>query len=149
MRKSMTAMLALIGTMGTGIAGAQAAAIPITAVTTAELLADFNVIVENDSNANDINGPVLVGGNLGAGTGPLNSNNVVLGTTAGTTAIAGYGEVDIFGDHTASNNPTHGTVFVGGPSSGTFTGASSVTFNYAFPPGTTPADNAATFQNNI
>jgi choice-of-anchor A domain-containing protein len=92
---------------------------------------------------------VLVGNNLGTGTGPLNSSGVVLGTTAGTTAITGYGEVDIFGDHTASNNDTHGTVFVGGPSSGTFTGATSVTVNYAFPPGTSTTDNAATFQNNI
>jgi choice-of-anchor A domain-containing protein len=149
MRKPMTAMLALIGAVGAGMPAAQAAAIPITSVTTAELLADFNVIVENDSNANDINGPVLVGNDLGPGTGLLNSNNVILGTTSGTTAITGYGEVDIFGDHSDVNNPTHGTVFVGGPMSGTFEGAASVTFNYAFPPGTSTAANAATFQNDI
>ena len=73
----------------------------------------------------------------------------MLGTTPGTTAIVGYGEVNIFGNHTASNNNTHGNVFVGGSSSGTFIGASSVTFNHRFPPGATVADNPTTFQNNI
>jgi hypothetical protein len=133
----------------TGAATVEAAPIPITSVTPSVLLADFNVIVENDDNSNDINGPVLVGGNLGTGTGPLNSNGIVLGTTPGTTAITGYGEVDIFGNHTASNNNTNGSVFVGGASSGTFTGASSVTFNYAFPPGASVSNNPATFNTYI
>jgi PEP-CTERM motif len=128
---------------------AEAAPIPITSVTPAELLADFNVIVKQDDNSNDINGPVLVGGDLGPGTGPLNSTGVVLGTTPGTTAIIGYGEVDIFGSHTASNNNTNGSVFVGGASSGTFDGASSVTFNYAFPPGASVSNNPATFNTYI
>jgi hypothetical protein len=149
MRYSLSGFLAAIATVAAATTAAEAAPIPITLVTTAELLADFNVIVGNDDNANDISGPVLAGGNLGTGTGPLNSLNVVLGTTAGTTAITGYGEVDIFGDHTASNNTTNGSVFVGGPSSGTFTGTSSVTFNFAFPPGTTTSNNPATFSTDI
>lgn len=148
MRKPITALLASIATLA-GAAATQAAPIPITSATTQQLLADFNVIVQNESNTNDIAGGVLVGGNLGPGTGPLNQAGVILGSTAGTTAITGYGEINIFGSHSNVNNPSTGHVFVGGPSSGTFLGATSVTFNYAFPPGATPADNATTFQNNI
>jgi choice-of-anchor A domain-containing protein len=140
---SIFAAIAALTTAGS------AEAVPITSVTPAQLLADFNVITGANNNANDIQGPVLVGGNLGTGTGPLNFSNVVLGTTPGTTAITGYGEVNIFGNHTASNNSSHGNVFVGGAMSGTFSGAGSVTFNYAFPPGATVADNPTTFQTYI
>ncbi|MGH7047000.1 MAG: collagen-binding domain-containing protein [Stellaceae bacterium] len=142
-----------MATVAGGALTAQAAPIPITAVTTAQLLADFNVIVQGDDNSNDIAGPVLVGGNLGPGTGPLNSTGVILGTNPGTTAITGYGEVNIFGNQTSFTNDSIGTVFVGGTISSSLTpfgsGATSVTSHYAFPPGATTADNAATFQNNI
>jgi choice-of-anchor A domain-containing protein len=150
MRQWTASILAATASLAAIAATAEAAAIPITSATPSVLLADFNVITDNNlNNSNDINGAVLVGGSLGPNTGPLDSNNVSLGTTPGTTAITGYGEVDIFGNHTASNNPSHGNVFVGGPSSGTFVGATSVTFNYAFPPGSSVAMNPATFQNNI
>jgi choice-of-anchor A domain-containing protein len=124
----------------------EAAPIPV-----ATLLDDFNVIVDQNLDvANDVGGPVLVGGSLGPGTGPVNFNNIVLGAPPGAP-IAGYGEVNVFGTHTAAFNTvgsnTH--VFVGGPSSGTFPGvpAASVTFNYTFP-GSGP-NNAGTFATDI
>jgi len=149
MRTWTTGFVAMLATLA-GAATAQAGPIPITSVTPAQLLADFNVIVsQNINNANDIDGAVLAGGDLGTGIGPLNNKSIVLGTTAGTTAITGYGEINIFGNHTAAFNNTNGNVFVGGASSGTFPGATSVTFKYPFPPGATVAANPTTFQNNI
>ncbi|MGH7116200.1 MAG: collagen-binding domain-containing protein [Stellaceae bacterium] len=142
-------MLALIATLGGSAATAQAAAITDPNILPI-LLADYNVIVDGQFNStSDTEGPVLIGGDLGPGTVSLNSKDVVLGSTAGTTAITGYGEVNVFANHTAPSNNANGNVFVGGPVAGTFGSATSVTFNYAFPPGATTGDNAATFQNNI
>lgn len=144
MAKWSTGLLAALASLAGGVSVA-AAPLPVTT-----LLADFNVITDQNVNvSNDIGGGVLAGANLGPGIGPLNFTNIVLGTTPGTVAISGYGEVDIFGNHTAPFNNSHGHVFVGGPSSGTFPGAASATFNYAFPPGATPAANPATFASDV
>jgi hypothetical protein len=143
-------------------ATAEAAPIAITSVTPAQLLADFNVITDaNLANSNDINGPVLVGcpasGCLAStglqSNGPLNSSSVVLGSTAGTTAITGYGEVDVSGNVLAGTNASvMGSVtYIGGADNGTLSsrGAGSVLGGYAFPPGTSAANNPATFQSSI
>lgn len=136
-----------------GPAIAEAASIPITAVTPSELLADFNVIVDqNLSNMNEIEGPVLVGGNLKA-TGPLNASRVILGATAGTTAITGYGEVDVFGNVLAGTNASvmNSVTYIGGTNGGSILspGAGSRLSGYAFPFGATAAMNAATFEDYI
>jgi putative adhesin len=135
------------------MAGAHAASIPITSATPAQLLADFGVIVDgNLSNSNDIAGAVLVGGNLTA-NGPLNLGHVVFGATAGTTAITGYGEVDVFGNVAAGSNASvmNSVTDIGGANNGMLSnrGAGSVLGGYAFPPGSTVATNPATFQTNI
>ena len=124
-------------------------ALTVEALPIKTLLGDFNVIVQQNLNvSNDIAGPVIVGGNLGPGTGPLNFTNLVLGTTPGTVAIPGYGEVNIFGNQTSPFNTAFGHAFVGG-SSGAFPAATSVTLNHAFPPGATPAANPTTFNNEV
>jgi choice-of-anchor A domain-containing protein len=119
----------------------------------ATLLCDYNAIVDGQFNSSsDTQGPVLIGGNLGPGAVALNDDGVILGVTAGTTAITGYGEVNVFGNQTANNNNAMGHVFVGGTLGAGLTpfgGATSVTSNYAFPPGAGAADNPATFQNDI
>jgi choice-of-anchor A domain-containing protein len=148
MRKLTTGLLAAIAAL-TGAATAEAAAITDPNILPI-LIADFNAIVDGQFNSgSDTEGPVLIGGVLGPGTVALNQTDVVLGTTPGTTAITGYGEVNVFGNHTAPFNNAMGNVFVGGPVAGTFPNHTSLTFNYAFPPGATPADNPATFQTNI
>ncbi|HUC73091.1 MAG TPA: collagen-binding domain-containing protein [Stellaceae bacterium] len=130
-----------------------AATIPITSVTPAQLLADFNVITAGDlSNSNDVNGPVLVGGNLSS-TGPINIHHVALGSTAGTTGITGYGEVDVFGNVLAGTNASvMGSVtYIGGASNGTLSnrGTGSVLGGYAFPTSATAANNPTTFQTDV
>jgi hypothetical protein len=150
MRQWTASFLATIAMLAAA-ASAEAAPIPITSVTPAQLLADYNVIVDgNLTTSNDIVGPVLVGGDLKA-TGPLNSSHVVLGTTAGTTAITGYGEVNVFDNVLAGTSSILGgsTTFIGGTKSGTLLtpGASSVLGGYTFP-GAGP-NNAGTFLTNI
>src|SRR5260370_11133877 len=126
-RKWLAGGVAIVAAL-TGASTTEAAPIPV-----ATLLDDFNVIVDQNVNvSNDVSGPVLVGGSLGTGTGPVNFNNIVLGAPPGAP-IAGYGEVNVFGNHTAVFNPPNGRVFVGGPTSGTFPGATSRTLNYTVP----------------
>lgn len=153
MRQWTASIFAAIASLA-GIATAEAAPIPITSVTPAQLLADFNVITDqNLTISNDIMGPVLVGGNLRATGGPLNSSGVVLGTSAGTTAITGYGEVDVFGNVVGGTNVSlmNSVTFIGGNNNGSLLnpGTGSVLHGYVFPPGSTVADNPTTFQNNI
>ncbi|HUC10504.1 MAG TPA: hypothetical protein VL985_08765 [Stellaceae bacterium] len=145
-------------------ATAEAETIPITMVTPAELLADFNVIVQNNlSNSNEIKGPALVGCPPAGceaiqglySTGPLNRNSVVLGTTPGTTGITGYGEVNVFSNVLAGTNASvNGSVtYVGGAVDGngklSNSGTGSVLASHVFPIGTSSANNPATFQNFI
>ena len=59
MRQSTSGHLVAIATLAAA-ATAEAAPIPITSVSPAELLADFNVITGQNDNSNDIEGPVLV-----------------------------------------------------------------------------------------
>jgi choice-of-anchor A domain-containing protein len=152
MRKSTTAMMALIATVGGGAVAAHAANITDPNILPI-LIADYNAIVDGQFNStSDTEGPVLIGGDLGPGPVALNQNDVMLGTTTGTTAITGFGEVNVFGNQTALFNSAMGHVLVGGSISSNnppFLGATSVASHYAFPPGATAADNAATFQNNI
>ena len=148
MRKWPIGLLTFIASL-TGALTAEAAAIPITSVTPTELLADYNVIVNGQFNdTSDVHGPALIGGNLGPGTVFLNFNNVSLGTTAGTTPITGYGEVNVSGSQTAPFNTAFGHVFIGG-STGDFPAATSVSTSYGFPPGGTVANNPTTFSTYI
>jgi choice-of-anchor A domain-containing protein len=159
MRKPSWSLLCLIAMLATGGTSAAVACpagvgtpVAIQDASVATLLCDFNAIVDGQFiSTSDVQGPVLIGGNLGPGTVALNDNGVVLGTNAGTTAITGYGEVDVFGNQTAAFNPAKGNVFVGGTVAAVtpFPGATSVTSGYTFPPGASPADNPTTFQNNI
>ena len=162
MRHWTASIFAATASLAAIAATADAATIPITMVTPTVLLADFNVIAEEDlTTSTDIQGPVMVGclasgcvsteGLLATG-GPLNSKSVVLGTTAGTTGITGYGEVDVFGNVLAGTNVSvMGSVtYIGGTNGGSLltSGTGSVLGGYAFPPGTA-AQNATTFQTYI
>ena len=161
MRQSTLGYLVAIAMLAAATT-AEAATIPITSVTPTVLFADFNVIVQNNlSTSNDIGGPIMVGcpaagcvatQGLHATAGPLNSKPVVLGTTAGTTGVTGYGEIDVFSNVLAGTNAiVHGLTLVGGTNSGTLlgAGAGSILGGYAFPNGALPANNPTTFQTFI
>jgi choice-of-anchor A domain-containing protein len=160
MRQWTAGFLATIATLAAA-ATAEAVACPagtgspvtIQNATVATLLCDYNAIINGQFNStSDTQGPVLIGGNLGPGTVALNDNGIVLGSSAGTTAITGYGEVNVFGNQTAVFNPAKGHVFVGGSVSSNippFPGATAPqpTGGYTFP-GDGP-NNAGTFATDI
>lgn len=127
MRKWSAGLLAALPLL-TGAAAVEAAPIPIPT-----LLADFNAIVNGQFNStSDVQGPVLIGGDLGPGTVSLNST-CPASCIPLPIPIPGYQQINVFGNHTAAFNNTKGNVLVGGPSAGTFPGVTSVTFNNIFP----------------
>lgn len=103
-----------------------AAALPLTS----DLLTNFNAIVTNFSSQSDTVGAVMIGGNL---SGPSTTFDTQ-GYQPTASSLSGYGGVNIYGN--ASGGPynvNNLTVHVGGSQNATFSGASKVTSNYAFP----------------
>jgi choice-of-anchor A domain-containing protein len=98
--------------------------------TNGTLMSGFNVVTGgNFSSSADIEGPMLVGGNLsGSGT------EMGLGTPL-PGGLAGYGAINVVGNTAgASYNANNLNVVVASPNQGaTFSGASSVTYNASFP----------------
>jgi choice-of-anchor A domain-containing protein len=98
-----------------GIVAALAGAPAAKAIPVDTLLSDFNVIVDQNFTMNgpDVEGPVLVGGNLATGSANLNSMAVI----PLPVPIAGLGQVNIFGNVTSPSIPIVGSgsvVLVGG-----------------------------------
>jgi choice-of-anchor A domain-containing protein len=119
---------------------AQASPLPV-----ATLLGDFNVITDqNLSTTSDVEGLVLVGGNL-SGNGIIDSKHVAV------TPPAGFGQINVFGNNSGSWSEAvaHPAVLLGGGNTGTgkFLNAGSVTTGYTFP-GSGPT-NANTFATDI
>lgn len=142
------------------ISGFAAAIAVLAAAVTAEadpfpvstLFADFNVITDGNFATNsDVDGPVLVGGNL-SGNGQLDKGGTAQACC--TTPVPNYAEVNVFGNNTGSWSGT-GSIhaLVGGTNSGTFHTPpyASVTTAYTFPGFNQPGagSNAATFANDI
>ncbi len=123
MRRWTSGLLAAIATLA-GALSATAEASPLPANFLPDAIADFNVITNgNFTQNNDVNGPVLVGGNLISSGHPINSTSVV----PLPQPITGLGEVNVFGSVSGSVNQSVGggsVVLVGGttPSVITFTG---------------------------
>jgi choice-of-anchor A domain-containing protein len=143
MRKWTAAFLATIAAL-TGAATAEAAPIPVST-----LLTDFTVIIDQNLTLTgpDIEGPVLVGGTLDS-TGILNFPPTVIPLPV---PIAGYGEVNVFGNVLAGTNTIveNSVTYIGGTNSGTIlkSGAGSKLGGYTFP-GSGP-NNAGTFATDI
>ncbi len=147
MRKSTTALLALIATLGGGALTAQADPFPVSV-----LLTHFNAItMGNFATTSDVNGPVLIGGNLSNnGAGSLDFMQIP--QTCCTTPTPNYGEINVFGNNSGTWSEFPSTrVFVGGANTGSFLSAGSVTTGYTFPGFNQPGagSNAATFTNDI
>jgi choice-of-anchor A domain-containing protein len=122
MRAFISAAVATTTMLAGAAATAEASPIPVTT-----LLADFNVITNNNfmMNGPDVQGPVLVGGNFSSGSAQLNTNGIVpLPTPLPPGDV--LGEVNVFGNTTLSSGvDVHGSLtFVGGSNlgAGTFTG---------------------------
>lgn len=145
MRKSTTALLALLATLGAGAATAQADPFPVNV-----LLAHFNAItMGNFATTSDVNGPVLVGGNLSNnGAGTLDFLNTP--QTCCTTPTPNYAEINVFGSNSGVWSESTQRAFVGGSNTGSF-GSGPVTTGYIFPGFNQPGagSNAATFTNDI
>jgi choice-of-anchor A domain-containing protein len=121
---SIFAAIAALTTAGSAEACVTSPAVDITLVTSQILVCDFQVISNGNFAANgpDVFGPILVDGNLTTVGGPiLNSKNVIFGTTAGTTAINQYGELNVFGNTTLGGGVLVGAgtvALVGGMNTG-------------------------------
>jgi choice-of-anchor A domain-containing protein len=126
-----TTLLAIAAVL-TATASANASPIAV-----ASLITDFNVITDQNLTLTgpDIQGPILVGGNLSSGAAILNSIDIV----PLPIAISGLGEINIFGNVVPPSNPLVGpgsVVLVGGTNtSATFggNGAGSVLHGNSFP----------------
>ena len=108
------------------------AALPARAETpkAGNLLVGFNAIVNgNFSTGHDVEGPVIVGGNL-SGNGTFMNFGTPLGVTLG-----GFGSVNVYGSAgTSSFNANGLAVKVGAANAGSsFSGASSVTYGASLP----------------
>jgi hypothetical protein len=126
MRKSITNLLALIATLATA---ATAEAAPVPSLTT--LLGSFNGIVNNNFfTTSDVEGNVLIGGNLG-GNGILDTD---FGSANGITPPPNFGNVNVFGSNTGTWAENGQIVFVGGSNTGTFgtPGSGSQTSGHVF-----------------
>jgi choice-of-anchor A domain-containing protein len=135
MRKALPAALATI-TMLAGAATAEASPIPV-----ATLLADFNVITNNNFTMSgpDVQGPVLVGGNFTSGAAQLNTNGIIpLPTPLPPGDV--LGEVNVFGNTNMSGGVivNNSLTFVEGSNVGTGsflnTGAGSQVSGHNFSP---------------
>lgn len=111
--------------------GNAAAAAP----TAADLVTGFNAITYgNFSTGHDVEGPVIVGGNL-SGNGTFFNLGVPLGVN-----LSGFGSVNVYGSAAGASYNANGlAVRIGAASGGSFSGAASVTRNASFP--TTAASN--------
>ena len=127
-----------------GAAVAQAAPIPVPT-----LLADFNAIIDGNYNATSESvGPVLIGGNLSS-TGILNTSGIAL-----PVPIAGYGQVDVFGNNLATSHPIvqNSLTLIGGANLGSIInpGPGSVLGGYIFPgTGFASNNNPLTFATDV
>jgi choice-of-anchor A domain-containing protein len=107
MRKSTTALLALIATLAAA-ATAQADTIPIST-----LLTDFNLIDNgNFASSSEVIGPVLINGDLSV------ANSVILNSSVPTVVplpipVAGLAEVNVFGNVVGATVPGLATVGAG------------------------------------
>jgi PEP-CTERM motif len=145
MRKSATALLALIAAFA-GATTAQADPFPVNV-----LLANFNAItMGNFATTSDVNGPVLIGGNLSSGglSGILDFLNIP--QTCCTTPTPNYAEINVFGNNSGTFSESTQRAFVGGSNMGSF-GSGPVTTGYTFPGFNQPGagSNAATFSQDI
>ncbi|HEY3908588.1 MAG TPA: collagen-binding domain-containing protein [Stellaceae bacterium] len=144
MRKSTTALLTLIAAFA-GAATAQADPFPVNV-----LLTNFNVItMGNFATTSDVNGPVLIGGNLSNnGAGTLDFLNVP--QTCCTTPTPNYAEINVFGSNSGVWSESTQRAFVGGSNTGSF-GSGPVTTGYIFPGFNQPGagSNTATFTQDI
>ncbi len=108
-----------------------AATVPARAAPTAsDILTGFNAFVNgNFHTLHDVEGPVVVGGNL-SGSGIFQNFGVPLGVS-----LQGFGSVNVFGSAgTSSHNANGLTVKIGTANVGSnFSGAASTTYNATFP----------------
>ena len=108
----------------------------LTAITTAEatpfdpqkLITDFNVITNtNFATTSDVQGNVLVGGNL-SGSGILNS------ISGAPTPPTGYGQINVFGTNSGTwAEPPGRNVFIGTGNTGSFLNAAVTGLLIPFP----------------
>lgn len=103
--------------------------------TAADLVTRFNAVTYgNFATGHDVEGPVIVGGNL-SGNGTFFNLGIPLGVT-----LNGFGSVNVYGSAAGASYNANGlAVRVGAASGGSFSGASSITYNASFP--TTAASN--------
>lgn len=119
---SATLAVALALTAATGPARATPAA--------SDILSGFNAFVNgNFHTLHDVEGPVVIGGNL-TGSGIFKSFGVPLGTS-----LQGFGSVNVFGSAGTSQHNANGLVVkIGTDNVGSnFSGAASTTYNASFP----------------
>lgn len=110
--------LSVFFTATMAIAGMAQATPTLTAST---ILSDFNAVIYNNfSSTSDVEGPIVIGGNLSGNSTSFNTNSAT--STAAAAATAGFGAVTVYGN--ASGGPYNidnsGNVYVGGTNSATF-----------------------------
>ena len=127
--------LRLAATLAFALASALPAQVQAQSPTAADLVTRFNAITYgNFTTYHDVEGPVIVGGNL-SGNGTFFNLGIPLGVT-----LNGFGSVNVYGSAAGASYNANGlAVRIGASSGGSFSGASSVTYNASFP--TTAASN--------
>ena len=136
------------------LAGSLAAIATLATMATAEatpfspqtLISDFNLITNgNFATTSDVQGNVLIGGNL-SGSGILNS-------VAAPAPPTGYGQINVFGTNSGTwAEPAGRNVFIGTGNTGSFLGATVTGPPYTFPGAAgvpEQPNNAATFAVDI
>lgn len=121
--KALTAAIVLCGVLAKGATAASP--------TATDLLTNFNLITSGDTTTrHDIEGGMLVGGNLNLpNSATLDKNN-----QSQSSAVAGYGGINIYGNASGSANTVGGVaVKVGGTNTSSFNNAASVTSGASFP----------------
>jgi choice-of-anchor A domain-containing protein len=139
-----TRTASLLGLIATLAIAATAEATPFDPKT---LITDFNVITNaNFATTSDVQGNVLVGGNL-SGSGILNS------MTGAPTPPTGYGQINVFGTNSGTwAEPPGRHVFIGTGNTGSFLNAAVTGPPYTFPGATgvpEQPNNAGTFAVDI
>jgi choice-of-anchor A domain-containing protein len=138
-RSALVYFAHLRGLAPLGMLGAAALCLGISAQpamaspTNSDLLTNFNVITQgNFGSTADVEGALLIGGNLTGGSTQLDKNNQVP-----SGSMTGYSQVNAYGDNTGGNFNQNGKITqLGGKNTGTIDGGNmpqNVKTNYAFP----------------